>query len=249
MKRNLMFLATLLCIGFAGALAAQAPHVNSVQPDAGQVGAVLRVHGVSLGKARVDEVYLSDHTFDMKVKMLDQKDDVIEFRIPPFAKPGRLQLVVKTTGKQPLILEQPVFITVKEPTDQRETVNVRDVPDLHTKQSSVPMLALANPPLMVLASQTGSFGPPQPSTGRLIWTGSLRRNALLSLSPSGASSGILNGRLPGDPVKIRLQPAELVEGGIAVYLKDQERSRTSDLLSYPSSFLPDTATSPRVCEP
>jgi hypothetical protein len=46
---------------------------------------------------------------------------------------------------------------------------------------------------------------------------------LLSFSPEGASSGILNGRLPGDPVKIRLQPAELVEGGIAIYSKDRVR--------------------------
>jgi hypothetical protein len=68
----------------------------------------------------VDEVYLSDHTFDMKVKVLDQADDSIEFRIPPFAKPGRLQLVVKTAGKEPLIMEQPVYITVEETKDNRE---------------------------------------------------------------------------------------------------------------------------------
>ena len=55
----------------------------------------------------MDEVYLTDHTFDMKVKVLDQTDDSIEFRIPPFVKPGRLQLVVKTAGKEPLLLEQP----------------------------------------------------------------------------------------------------------------------------------------------
>jgi hypothetical protein len=68
----------------------------------------------------VDEVYLSDHTLDMKVKVLDQKDDTIEFRIPPSVKPGRLQLVVKTAGKQPLILEQPVYITVEEPKETTE---------------------------------------------------------------------------------------------------------------------------------
>jgi len=65
-------------------------------------------------------VYLTDHTFDMKVKVLDQQDDVIEFRIPPSVKPGRLQLLVKTTGKQPLLLEQPVYITVEEPKETTE---------------------------------------------------------------------------------------------------------------------------------
>jgi hypothetical protein len=117
---RLMFLSTLFCFGLAGSLSAQAPQMNNVQPNGGTIGAVLRVHGAYLSKAKVDEVYLSDHTLDMKVKVLDQKDDTIEFRIPPSVKPGRLQLVVKTAGKQPLILEQPVYITVEEPKETTE---------------------------------------------------------------------------------------------------------------------------------
>jgi hypothetical protein len=74
---------------------------------------------VFLDKTKVDEVYLTDHTFDMKVKVLDQTDDSIEFRIPPSVKPGRLQLLVKTAGHQPMLLEQPVFITVEEPKEPR----------------------------------------------------------------------------------------------------------------------------------
>jgi hypothetical protein len=68
----------------------------------------------------VDEVYLTDHTFDMKVKVLGQSEDIIEFRIPPSVKPGRLQLLVKTTGHEPVLLEQPVFITVEEPKETLE---------------------------------------------------------------------------------------------------------------------------------
>ena len=232
-KHDLMFSATLLCFGLAGSLMAQAPQMNAVQPDAGKVGAVLRVHGVYLGKAKVDEVYLSDHTFDMKVKVLDQKDDMIEFRIPPFAKPGRLQMVVKTTSKQPLILEQPVYVTVEEPMDQHGIINSRDLSDIRVKPPSVPMVPLANGSLIVdhLATQTRTADPPPLSAGRLIWTGALRKNALLSFSPAGASSGILNGRLPGAPVKISVQPAELVDGGIEVYSKNRERSATSELPS------------------
>lgn len=230
MKYDLMFLATLLCFGLAGWLTAQTPQMYTVQPDGGKIGAVLRVHGVYLGKAKVDEVYLTDHTLDMKVKVLDQKDDVIEFRIPPSVKPGRLQLVVKTAGKQPLLLEQPAYVTVEEPTDQRGIINLGDLPDNRVKQASVPMVPLANGSLMVdhLASQTRSVEPPQLSAGRLIWTGALPKNALLSFLPAGASSGVLNGRLPGAPVKISFQPAELVDGGIAVYSKDRERWGTSE---------------------
>jgi len=116
---RLVLSLSLLCIGAAASLPAQdpgkVPLMHKVQPDSGKIGSVLRVNGVFLDKAKVDEVYLTDHTFDMKVKVLGQTEDYIEFRIPPSVKPGRLQLLVKTTGREPLLLEQPVYITVEEP--------------------------------------------------------------------------------------------------------------------------------------
>jgi hypothetical protein len=111
---------SLLCIGAAASLTAQVPAMKIVEPDSGKVGSVLQIHGVFLDKTKVDEVYLTDHTFDMKVKVLGQSEDVIEFRIPPSVKPGRLQLLVKTTGREPVLLEQPVFITVEEPKETLE---------------------------------------------------------------------------------------------------------------------------------
>jgi hypothetical protein len=112
---RLTLVLSLLGLAGAASLSAQTPVMNKVQPESGKIGSVLRIHGVFLGKAKVDEVYLTDHTFDMKVKVLDQTDDSIEFRIPPFVKPGRLQLLVKTTGREPILLEQPVYVTVEEP--------------------------------------------------------------------------------------------------------------------------------------
>ena len=117
---RLVLSLSLLAMGAAAALSAQVPHMQKVQPDSGKIGSVLRVHGVFLDKAKVDEVYLTDHTFDMKVKVLDQTDDSIEFRIPPSVKPGRLQLLVKTTGHEPVLIEQPVYITVEEPKETLE---------------------------------------------------------------------------------------------------------------------------------
>ncbi len=112
---RLTLVLTLLSLAGAASLSAQVPVMNKVEPDSGNIGSVLRINGVFLGKTKVDEVYLTDHTFDMKVKVLDQTDDSIQFRIPPFVKPGRLQLLVKTAGKEPVLLEQPVYITVEEP--------------------------------------------------------------------------------------------------------------------------------------
>jgi hypothetical protein len=112
---RLTLVLSLLGLAGAASLSAQTPMMHKVVPDSGKIGSVLQIKGDFLGKARVDEVYLTDHTFDMKVKVLDQTEDSIEFRIPPFVKPGRLQLLVKTTGKEPVLLEQPVYITVEEP--------------------------------------------------------------------------------------------------------------------------------------
>src|SRR5579862_8865356 len=98
----------------------QVPQMDNVEPKNGTVGSVLKATGAFLGKAKVDEVYLTDHTFDMMVKVLDQTDNSIQFRIPPSVKPGKLQLLVKTTGKEPVLLEEPVYITVEEPKENTE---------------------------------------------------------------------------------------------------------------------------------
>ena len=111
----------LLCLAGAASLPAQTPVMHKVVPESGKIGSVLRIQGAFLGKTKVDEVYLTDHTFDMKVKVLEQTEDYIEFRIPPFVKPGRLELLVKTTGKEPLLLEQPVYINIEEP-KEKETL-------------------------------------------------------------------------------------------------------------------------------
>ncbi len=63
---------SLLCLAGAASLPAQVPVMHTVQPDSGKIGSVLKVQGVFLGKTNVDEVYLTDHTFDMKVKVLAQ---------------------------------------------------------------------------------------------------------------------------------------------------------------------------------
>jgi len=117
---RLWVVVSLLLMGLAGSLPAQVPQMNSVAPDSGKVGTVLRAHGVFLGRDKVEGIYLSDHTLDMMVKVLNQSDDVIEFRIPPSVKPGKLQLVIKTAGKQVYLLEQPLYVTVQEPKETGE---------------------------------------------------------------------------------------------------------------------------------
>ena len=110
---------------------------------------------------------------------------------------------------------------------QNVTVDMPDTPDVKVDPSPMPLTTTIAPIGVYLASPSRLVGPPGPpaiGTGHLIWTGSLRKNAVLSFSPEGASTGVLNGRLPGAPVKITVQPAELVDGGIAVYSRNPDRS-------------------------
>jgi hypothetical protein len=104
----------LISAGIAPVALAQAPQMTAVDPAKGKTGSVLVVTGVHLDKQRVDEVYLSDHTLDLMVKILEQTESSIKFRIPPSVKPGRLQLVVKPPGNDAPLLDQPVWVTVEE---------------------------------------------------------------------------------------------------------------------------------------
>lgn len=120
---------SLLCFAFAAPLVAQipkdeVPQMQTVEPKNGKIGSVLRVTGIFLGKTKIDSVYLTDNTLDMMVKVLDQSDGAIQFRIPPSVKPGKLQLLVKTTGKEPVLLEQPVYITVEEAKEKEPSATV-----------------------------------------------------------------------------------------------------------------------------
>src|SRR6185295_18532624 len=77
------------------------------------------IRGANLTAAKVEEIYLTDHKFDMKVKVLEQKDDTVTIRVPPFAKPGRMQLMIlvnNAAGDNPRLLEQPVYVMIEENT-------------------------------------------------------------------------------------------------------------------------------------
>jgi hypothetical protein len=69
------------------------------------------------------------------------------------------------------------------------------------------------------------------TSGRLIWTGQLPKRSILSLSAGGASLGYLNGWLPQTAVHVEVRPAELIEGGIVVFTKDQSLRSESPSLS------------------
>jgi IPT/TIG domain len=93
-----------------------APQISTVTPRVAKPGDTVTVTGVSLGENLVEEVYLSDHKFDMKVKVLEQSPKVIKFRVPPFAK-GRMQLLMlmkAVKDDDPKLLELPAYLLIEE---------------------------------------------------------------------------------------------------------------------------------------
>jgi hypothetical protein len=93
------------------------PQINTVLPRVVKPGDTVTITGVALNDTQVDEVYLSDHKFDMKVKVLEQNANIIKFRVPPFAK-GRMQLLMlmkpEKEGADPKLLELPAYLLIEE---------------------------------------------------------------------------------------------------------------------------------------
>ena len=114
MKLSLM--VSLLLAASLTAWAQQAmPRMTSVDPMNGKQGDVIVVTGENLNKSAVAKLYLTDGKNDLICEVVDQTDTTIKFKIPAKAAPGRLILMVLTTGKDAKYIEQPVKVTIDEP--------------------------------------------------------------------------------------------------------------------------------------
>ena len=92
------------------------PRMTSVDPMNGKVGDVIVVTGENLQKALVAKVYLTDGKNDLIVEVLEQAETTIKFKIPAKAT-GRMAVMVLTTEKVPQLIEQPVKVTIDQPTN------------------------------------------------------------------------------------------------------------------------------------
>ena len=114
-SRKLFILLTLVSSSSWALDDAELPNMYTVEPKSGRPGDVLRIKGVNLGPDRVEAVYLSDHKFDLQVRILAHEASSLTFRIPPFAKPGRQVLVVLTKEKEPKMVEQRLHVRIDLP--------------------------------------------------------------------------------------------------------------------------------------
>jgi hypothetical protein len=93
-------------------LRGEGARLTAVDPLSAKAGEMVGATGESISKANVAELYLTDGGVDFKVVMLEQTDTLIKFKIPNAVKPGRYNLMIKTTGSAPKLLEQPVRVEV-----------------------------------------------------------------------------------------------------------------------------------------
>src|SRR5208283_4081687 len=110
---KLSFVVPLLVAASFAAYAQQAmPRMTSVDPPNGKKGAVIAVTGDNLQKDLVSKVYLTDGKNDLVVEVTEQTDKSIKFKIPDKAAPGRLALMILTSGPNAKYIEQPVKVTI-----------------------------------------------------------------------------------------------------------------------------------------
>jgi hypothetical protein len=76
-----------------------------------------------------------------------------------------------------------------------------------------------------VATAPKNVGPPTPSSGTLIWTGRLRKNARVVIDGKNASLGTLTGELPGKPVQYQVYPGDLSDYGILVFTARPQDAR------------------------
>jgi hypothetical protein len=114
-----------------------APQISTVTPRVVKPGDTVVVTGVSLGEDLVEEVYLSDHKFDMRCKILDQNAKMIKFRIPPVSKSGRMQLLMlmkAVKDEDPKLLELPAYLLIEEVSTEITQVQGQDKSKKATEQ-------------------------------------------------------------------------------------------------------------------
>jgi hypothetical protein len=75
-------------------------------------------------------------------------------------------------------------------------------------------------------------------SGRLIWTGVLRKRDVVEIEAGNATVGSLSGALPGVPVALRVMTAEFDRNGLVVYTTDRSRAGKPEAPSQANGWNP-----------
>ncbi len=88
------------------------PHMKIATPETCQIGDIVTVTGENLDRTRVEAVYLTNGKEDWQVPVVEQKATMIKFKVPAEVKAGRMTIMVLMKGIEPVLIEQPVHVTI-----------------------------------------------------------------------------------------------------------------------------------------
>jgi len=113
-------LGVLVLVLFSAVVAAKdpplgvTPLIRTVDPASAECGAALKATGDYLDKTIVESLYLTEGANTViKVEIVKQTADSIDFKIPPDTKAGRYGLMVLTAGGAPQFIDEPAWVNVK----------------------------------------------------------------------------------------------------------------------------------------
>jgi len=108
---------------------------------------------------------------------------------------------------------------------QREEATTTATPPhqpVELKTAATPDTSAANPKALPIPAAK-----PQPESGTITWSGNLEKNSILVLAEQTATIGSMEGRLPGQPVHIEVEPKDLL-----VRQHPGESNRWSQIILY-----------------
>ncbi len=110
------------------------------------------------------------------------------------------------------------------PPQETETVVASPPPSqpAELKKAAVPDISVPKP-----KAQEFPAAKPQPESGVVTWSGSLEKNSILVITEQSATIGSIEGRLPGKPVRIEVEPEALL-----IRQQPGESNRWSQIILY-----------------
>lgn len=109
----LLAAATIVASAASDLPSRPAPIVRSIEPDSAKPGDSLVATGQNLGKEVVLEVYLTQGETSFKSEIKSQTPDSLTFIVPSTVKAGRFGFSILTRGPAPLLVDQPVVVTIE----------------------------------------------------------------------------------------------------------------------------------------
>lgn len=110
----ILLLLAVPALLFPGEGGTGVPFIRTVDPGVAKPGTAVVASGENLSAANVASLMLTKGDKDTTVDLMQQTNTSIKFKLPATLEAGRYSLTVLTTGKEPMLIEQPVYLTVEK---------------------------------------------------------------------------------------------------------------------------------------